>query len=162
MAQDFVRSKGYLTLGSRLKRIGERLQAESQEVFQILGIDFASALMPTLHALDEGGMTIGELAESLGVAQPGVTRNVAQLEAAGLVQVSTGAKDKRVRTVSLTPKGADVVALAIRELDPWISSAVAEICDRLEGPFLSQLAALEDALAQKPLRRRGSDPRARE
>ena len=43
--------------------------------------------MPTLHALAaEGDMTIGELAESLGVAQPGVTRNAAQLESLGLVR----------------------------------------------------------------------------
>jgi hypothetical protein len=33
--------------------------------------------------------------------------------------------------------------------------AVAEICDTLEGPFLVQLAALEDALNEKPLHRRG-------
>ncbi len=90
-----------------------------------------------------------------------MTRNVAQLEALGLVQVLKNANDKRVRTVALTQKGADIVALAVRELDPWIVSAVAEICDGLEGPFLSQLAGLEDALAEKPLRRRGNGGRAR-
>lgn len=155
MSEDFVRSRGYLTLGSRLRRIGERLQADSQIIFKELGIDLPVALMPTLHALADGGMTIGELAGSLGVAQPGVTRNVAQLEASGLVRVSKNANDKRVRTVTLTKKGLDMVALAIRELDPWVMRSVAEICDALDGPLLVQLAGLEDGLNEKPLHLRG-------
>ena len=56
-------------------------------------------------------MTIGELAESLGVTQPGVTRNAAQLEALGLVRTLRTKADRRVRTISLTKKGADLVAL---------------------------------------------------
>ena len=160
MAQDFVRTHGYLTLGSRLKRIGERLQADAQVIFKAVGVDLPSALMPTLHALAaEGDMTIGELAESLGVAQPGVTRNAAQLESLGLVRTLRNKADRRVRTISLTKKGADLVAFAVRDLDPWISSAVAEICSKLEGPFLDQLAALEDSLAEAPLHRRGTGGR---
>jgi DNA-binding MarR family transcriptional regulator len=163
MARDFVRTQGYLTLGSRLKRIGDRLQADAQVIFKAVGVDLPVALMPTLHALaNDGDMTIGELAESLGVTQPGVTRNAAQLEALGLVRTLRNRADRRVRTISLTKKGADLIALAVRELDPWISSAVAEVCSTLEGSFLDQLAALEDGLAKAPLHRRGTGGRARE
>jgi DNA-binding MarR family transcriptional regulator len=155
MTGDFVRNQGYLTLGSRLRRIGERLQADAQVMFVEVGIDLPVALMPTLHSLMNEDMTIGELASSVGIAQPGVTRNVAQLEALGLVKASRDGKDKRVRRVSLTPKGRGVVSLAISDLDQWIIRAVGEICEPLEGRFLDQLAALEDALAALPLHRRG-------
>lgn len=159
LPEDFVRERGYLTLGSRLRRIGERLQADAQVMLKEAGIDVAAALMPTLHALEKGSMTIGELTESLGIAQPGVTRNVGQLEAQGLVQISRNDADKRVRRVSLTPKGAGMVALAVRRLDPWVVGAVGEICDPLDGPLLRQLAALEDGLAAIPLYRRGASSR---
>jgi DNA-binding MarR family transcriptional regulator len=156
VTEDFVRARGYLTLGSRLKRIGERLQADCQMIFKAGGVELPSALMPTLRTVArDGEITIGGLAESLGIAQPGVTRNIAQLEAAGLVRTLKPGGDKRVRTIALTSKGEELVAHTIRELDPRVIRAVAEICDSLEGPFLDQLAKLEDELNDKPLQHRG-------
>ena len=159
MIADVVRQLGYLALGSRFRRIGERLQADTQRIFKAAGVEIAPALMPTLRALAQNGpLSIGGLAECLGVAQPGVTRNIAQLRAAGLVRTVRRGRDQRVKTIALTEPGEALVALSIRELDPQIFAAVASICDGLHGPFLEQLAALEEALDQAPLDRRGNLP----
>ena len=47
MTQDVVRELGFLTLGSRLKRMGERLQAQTQELLQD-----AKIAVPVLPALE--------------------------------------------------------------------------------------------------------------
>jgi len=155
MGEDLVRQLGYLTLGSRLRRIGERLQADTQRIFLAEGLDVAPALVPTLQAIQwDGEITIGGIAESLGIAQPGVTRNIAQLETAGLVRTLKREGDQRVRTIALTPKGRGLMERITRSIEPRVLHAVTEICENLKGPLLVQLAGLEDALAEKPLDRR--------
>lgn len=155
MADDVVREYGYLTLGSRLKRIGERMQADVQRLTAARGFELHGALWTMLGALDRGGpMTIGELAQNLGIAQPGVTRSVAQLEKRGLVSPCRSDADQRFKRVALTEPGQSLVDHGKRELWPSVARAVAEICDGLDGPLLDQLTQIEDALVQTPLDQR--------
>lgn len=152
MTEDVVRALGYLTLGSRLKRIGERLQAQSQNLFARADIAVPAAQAPLLAALDRlGPLSIGDLTQALGVTQPGVTRMAGKLEAAGLVASQRQAGDRRVNTVALTAKGRRLVAQSKRAAWPPIEAAVADACAGLSGPLLAQVAALEDALAAVPL-----------
>lgn len=155
MAEDFVRAMGYLTLGTRLKRLGEQMHADVSSVLKAEGADVPASLFPTLGALDRNGpMTVGELAASLGVAQPGVTRNVAALSKAGLVKSTRGVRDQRQTSVELTRKGAALVTRTKQDLWPRIAGAVREMCEGLEGPILEQLALIEQALAMESLERR--------
>ena len=159
MTEDLVRAQGYMMLGSRLRRIGERLQADVQRLAKTEGIAVPSALFPTLAALDRyGAMTVNGLADALGVAQPGVTRNVALLAKLGLVTSSTPKDDQRVRSVSLSRKGAALVARVQRDLWRRVDRAVAELCDPLEGNLLAQLDGLEAALDISPLDERARGP----
>jgi DNA-binding MarR family transcriptional regulator len=146
---DIVRHLGYLCLGSRLKRIGERLQADVVRYGDGLGLDVQ---FPLLAALDlHGPLTVGQLVEAVGASQPGVTRNVARLIETGLVETSRRHADQRHKTVSLTAAGQTLIARSKREVWPRIEAAVAQLCEPLSGSLLDQLAALEDALAATPL-----------
>jgi DNA-binding MarR family transcriptional regulator len=161
MAEDVVRHLGHLTLGSRLKRIGERLQADVTRLAEAEGLRVPAPLFPLITALSRAGtMTVGEIAASLGVAQPGVTRSLAQLESLGLVKSVRNKADQRQRVVSLTARGVDLVARSSVDLWPRVEAAVAELCDGLSGPLLAQLDAVEDRLAQLPLDRRAARRRA--
>lgn len=155
MVEDVVRELGYLTLGSRLKRIGERLQAHTQRILEADGLSIPAGQFTFLAALDRlGALTIGELAESVGVTQPGATRAAAQLEEAGLVAITQAKDDQRRKSVALTGDGKRLVAAGKRTAWPLIERAVKDACRELEGPLLAQLASLEDALAAQPLDRR--------
>ena len=159
MPDDVVRRLGHLTLGSRLKRIGEQLQADVSRLAQSEGIDVPSPFFPLLTALHQAGtMTVGEIAASLGIAQPGVTRSLAQLEAMGLVKSARNKADQRQRLVSLTSRGTELVQRARRDIWPRVEAAVTELCAGLEGPLLAQLDAIEDELARLPLDRRAAKP----
>ncbi|MBO9642634.1 MAG: MarR family transcriptional regulator [Pseudacidovorax sp.] len=155
MIEDVVKELGHLTLGTRLKRTGELLQAQTQAVLASHGFDQPAAHFPLLAALDRlGALSVGELSQAVGVSQPVVTRSLKGLEDDGLVQSATGDEDRRVRRVALSRKGRSLVQRARREAWPAIESAVAQACARSRGDLLSQLAALEDALASAPLLQR--------
>jgi DNA-binding MarR family transcriptional regulator len=162
MVEDIVRSFGYLTLGSRLKRIGEKLQADTQKIIDAHGEPIQASQYPFLAAIDRlGPLTIGELAEAVGITQPGVTRAVAQLVQVGLLESEPAPNDQRRRIVSLTAEGRRLVAASKREVWPRVRDAVVDLCGELDGPLLEQLAAIEDGLSDVPLDHRAGKGKAR-
>ena len=156
MVDDIVEQLGHLALGTRLKRLGERLQAETTRFIEASGLPVPASQFPLLAALDRpGGLTVGELAEAVGVSQPGITRSVARLAEQGLITVTHESGDRRRRSVQLTPAGDEVVARARTEVWPHVEAAVIEACDGLDGPLLGELAELEARLDRDPARPAG-------
>lgn len=150
--EDVVRELGHLSLGTRLKRIGETLQAQTQAVLAAHGFEQPAAWFPLLAALDRlGPLSVGELSQAVGVTQPVVTRSLKGLEDDGLVESEASEEDRRVRRIVLSRKGRALVERSQREAWPVIETAVAGACAGLEGDLLRQLAMLEDALVDKPL-----------
>lgn len=161
MVQDVVREFGFLTLGTRFKRIGDALQAQTQAVLAEHGIDMPAAHFPLLAALHwHGPLGVGELGMAVGVSQPVVTRSLSGLEARGLIQSEAHEGDRRVRKVALSRAGEALVTRAQREVWPVIEASVADACAALEGPLLQQLGALEAQLESAPLLQRAASLRA--
>jgi DNA-binding MarR family transcriptional regulator len=150
MTCDVVRDLGYLTLGTRLKRLGESLQGQTQALLADAGIELPASHFPSLAALDRlGPLSVGELVEALGVSQPGVTRMIGNLEGEGLVRARPDETDKRVRKIELTREGRQLIARAKRLVWPNLEAAVADACAGMK--LLAELGKLEDALAAATL-----------
>jgi DNA-binding MarR family transcriptional regulator len=157
MIEDVVKKLGFLTLGTRFKRIGEALQAQTQALLAQHGIDMPAAHFPLLAALDwHGDLGVGELSQAVGVSQPVVTRSLRGLEDSGLVVSAPMEGDRRVRRVALSPQGRALVARAQRNVWPVVEASVAQVCAPLEGPLLQQLAALEAGLQRTSLLQRSA------
>lgn len=153
--EDVVRALGYLCLGSRFRRIGEQLQAGTQQILAGLGSDVPVAQFPMLAAIDRlGPLTVGEMAVAMGVSQPGITRSLLQLAELGVVELTASPDDGRRRVATLTGAGRDLVARSKAGVWTTIEAAVAELCDDLDGPLLQQLGTIEDRLAATPLHKR--------
>jgi DNA-binding MarR family transcriptional regulator/N-acetylglutamate synthase-like GNAT family acetyltransferase len=150
MEADVLRDLGPVFLGSRLKRLGERMQAGAARVIVEAGLPLQPAHMPLLAALDAQAMTIGQLVQAVGVSQPGVTRGIGQLVELGLVQSEPG-DDQRQRTISLTRAGCAAMARAKLYVWPKVESAVDDLCGGRTTALLDQIAQLEAALAATPL-----------
>lgn len=152
MPHDIVKDFGYLTLGTRLRRLGEMVQANTQLIMQQHGIDLPAAHYPFLAAINRNGpLTVGELADVIGISQPGATRTIGQLAEAGLLDLSVSDGDQRRKQVSLTKTGQDLVDYSTREVWPGVEAAVRNLCTDLDGSFLDQLASIEDGLKLRPL-----------
>lgn len=150
MQPDILCQSGRIFLGSRLKRLGERMQAGAARVITEAGLPVQPTHMPLLAALEVAPLTVGQLVQSVGISQPGVTRAIGQLVALDLVRSDTGA-DQRRRTVSLTDAGRAVMARARMIVWPRIEGAVDALCDDDAATLLARIATLEDALADAPL-----------
>jgi DNA-binding MarR family transcriptional regulator len=157
MTIDVVRELGHLALGSRLKRIGERLQAQTQVLLEEAGIALPASQFPVLAALDRlGPLSVGELAQAVGISQPGISRMLEGLQSEGLVTSRRPAGDRRLRPVALTKSGRHLVARAKQLVWPRVEAAVADECEAASGSLLAQLSRLEDALADTPLHKRAA------
>lgn len=159
--RDALQDKGYMTLGSRFKRIGEALQAEAQALHSAGGSPFTASLCPVLSVLDEAGaMAIKDLALTLGISQPGVTQIVGKLKKCGWVEDQIDPNDKRVRRAALSPEGQRLVDQARGEIWPSVETAVMRTCLPLEGSLLEQLSTLEARLGEASFTARLEIPEA--
>lgn len=72
MAGDIVAELGHLFLGTRLKRLAERMQADVLKVAAGAGLPIQPSQYPLLAVIErEGSMTVGQIAETLSISQPG-------------------------------------------------------------------------------------------
>ena len=75
MPSDILDDLGPLFLGSRLKRLADRFQADAARILRDEGLGIQPAQFPLLAAIDRyGPLTIGDAAAVLGVSQPAATR----------------------------------------------------------------------------------------
>ena len=154
---DVVKELGFLTLGTRFRRIGESLQAQAHELLAAHGLDMPAAHFPLLAALDRlGPLSVSELGQAVGVSQPVVSRSLLGLTEQGLVESRAMGSDLRVRQVQLSRKGRKLVDHAKQAVWPVVEAAVAQACKPLQGSLLDQLAALEAALEHTPLLQRAT------
>lgn len=152
---DVISDLGFLFLGSRLKRLAERLQADAAKVHHALGVQAQPAELALLAALDRvGPMSNAEAVAALGVSQPGVTRTAAGLIKRGLVLAEPDPDDQRRKRLRLSDLGAELVAEAKAKPWPAIEAAVAALCQPLEGSLLDQISALERQLGDRSLESR--------
>lgn len=155
MVDDFVRARGYLTLGSRLKRLGEHMQADVADVSTQLGMPVGAGLLTALAAIEtNGSLSVNELAGALGVSQPAATKLAARLGDAGLVAMHPHPDDKRARVLTPTAAGKAIVLRGQEILWPAVEAAVAELCGTAGGSLLDQLDAIDAGLTAEPLAKR--------
>ncbi len=148
-------------LGSRLKRLAERMQGDVLQTVEAAGLPIQPSQYPLLAALDRfGPMTVGGMVDATGVSQPAVTRSLGRLVELGLVALARGQGDQRHKTITLTQEGERAVARSKAEIWPYVTSAVQDLCAGLDGPLLHQIDALEAALATEPLGARMARARA--
>lgn len=143
--RDVVADMGPAFLGTRLKRLAERMQAGATATIAAAGLPLQPPHMPILAALRSGAHTIGQLADAIGVSQPGITRSVDQLTRLGLLCEAPSA-DQRARPVMLTPAGAAAATRAAQDLWPRIGMAAQSLLGAETEAFLAHVAALERAL----------------
>ena len=154
--RDVVADEGAVMLGSRLKRLAERLQSGAERVAVDCGLPTQPSQMPLLAALYRAGpMSIGEAVEMLGISQPAVTRILTRLVEMGLVETMRDDRDQRSKTMALTAAGRETMDLASATMWPRLRMAVNELCD--VPALLTQVEAIERALAERPLESRPLD-----
>jgi len=147
---DVLRELGPAFLGSRLKRLSERLQSGAARIAADAGLQAQPSHMSILAALEAAPLTIGQLVQAIGISQPGITRSVGQLVELGFLKSRHGA-DQRQRTISLTAEGKRALARAKRHVWPRAEAGVRALLGEDLGRFMEIVGKMETALAVAPL-----------
>jgi DNA-binding MarR family transcriptional regulator/N-acetylglutamate synthase-like GNAT family acetyltransferase len=147
---DVLRELGPAFLGSRLKRLSERLQSGAARISAEAGLHAQPSHMSILAALEAAPLTIGQLVQAIGISQPGITRSVGQLVELGLLKSRHGA-DQRQRTISLTTEGKRALARAKRHVWPKAEAGVRALLGEDLDRFMEIVGKMETALAVAPL-----------
>lgn len=154
---DIIQQLGPLALGSRLRRLTDRMTQEVVAVYQKLDIDFEPRWFPVFYVLSrqpaDTPIAIVDIARLINLTHPAVNQIAADLIKHGLVEDLKCGKDGRKRLLKLTPKGE---AMLPRLESIWHDMEIAAASLILDTgfDFMAAVTGLENALDQQNIERR--------
>lgn len=99
--------------GLLIKRINDRLERDANNSLRKDGLTMMQvAVLLTLQSTEKGQLTLKEIEQHFGVAQPTAAGIVSRLEQKQLVEALGDAADKRIKIVRITPMGQACCARA--------------------------------------------------
>jgi len=123
-------------------RLGRRLRQEA-------GAGLTASQLSALAAVDHHGpLTLGALAEHEGVAPPSITKVVTRLEADGLVIRHADPVDRRVSRVTISDRGAALLAESRRRKTAWLTSRIAGLDPDGRRRLAAALDVLDELVGQ--------------
>lgn len=154
MSNDFLDELAELALGSRLKRLAERMSADAAEVYAHFEKPIQPKWFPLLALLAEKGPTgVVDASAQLGLSQPAISQFSRQLVAVGLVVSKADSEDSRKRVMALTQRGQAEVE-AMQPMWQAVRKAAEDLCVALDNDFYPALQKLERALNERSLLQR--------
>ena len=124
------------------------MDAGIADIYDRLGVrDVRPRFSMALIFLDDGELTIRELAQEVDVTHSAMSQTVSAMRAAGLVESIPG-PDARSRIVALTPAGRELVPLLRAE---WAATeqAIAELESEIPYPLSQVVVDIDAALARR-------------
>ncbi|MEP1446400.1 MAG: bifunctional helix-turn-helix transcriptional regulator/GNAT family N-acetyltransferase [Paraglaciecola sp.] len=155
MQQDFLNELAELALGSRLKRMSERMLSSAADIYQEFDMNINPkwfTLMALLDSKDRDKqiLTIVEASSLLGLSQPALSQFCKELQREKLIKVVKDQSDSRRRILKLTSQGRKRVS----EMKPiWeaVQLAAADLCTEHNNDFYRSLLLLEKSFSQQSL-----------
>ena len=99
------------TLEHALSVLWRRARSNSHKVAREVHPDMEPAAYGLLLLLQQHqAMRLTDIAASIGIGKPSVSRQIVMLEGLGLVQKHADPQDGRAQTISLTPAGSEALA----------------------------------------------------
>ncbi|WP_103068391.1 MarR family winged helix-turn-helix transcriptional regulator [Aquimarina sediminis] len=110
MTEDIVNELGFMALGTRLKRISDRMNHSSRMMYKKLNIDFEPNWYLILLVVEKKpGTSVMEIAASLGFAHQTIMVMTNKMVKKEYLQVSKDDKDRRKTIFHLTEKASEIL-----------------------------------------------------
>jgi DNA-binding MarR family transcriptional regulator len=125
-------------------RLSRRLQAERDE--HALSLTKISVLG---HLMRRGPLPAGALAAADRLKPQSLTRVLAELETAGLIERNPDARDRRQHRFSITEAGRRAGAADMRSRDEWLARSIGGSLTPVERHMVVLAAELIERLAEE-------------
>lgn len=148
---DLLADLGVLALGSRLRRVSDRIMSSGARIYRDHHLEFEPRWFPVFRCLAERGeAAVGEVARAIGFTHAAVSQTARQMERQGVLTIRKDPDDERRRVLALTAAGRAMLP-DLRELWADIEAAAREIVDRAGVDILAALDGIEHAMDEEDL-----------
>lgn len=152
MTPDTLADLGVTFLGSRMKRLADRLQTDAAATLQAMDLPIQPAQQQFLAVLrQQGPQTVGGVAQHLRISQPTATRAIQALMEQGLIDASREGRDQRQKLLSLSPDGEALMDRLERDLWPRVEAAAVSLCGGRHAALLKEIEMIEAELDRRSL-----------
>ena len=156
MSDNYYEKLGQLVLGSRLRKLSERLMLEMGNIYKSRNIEFEPGWFHIMFLLSENEkMSITQISEMLQVSHPSVIQVVGVLEKRDIVKISIDSNDKRKRMVELSENGTSLlerIKPIWNEIDQMMIAFLSE--GEYSRNILNAITEIEKNMEAKPLSER--------
>ena len=151
MDHDGFEDFGVLALGSRLRRLSDRLMQQGTEVYRASGVAFEPKWFPLFNVLlQHSPATVTQAAEMLGLTHAAVSQFAKDLSKRGLVRLGKDARDERKTTMIVSAKG-HAMAEQLRPLWKDIRHVASGLVKESGMDVLQAVQSVERSLANETL-----------
>ena len=151
---DFFDELGELALGSRLKRLADRMTAQAAAVYERQGFAIEPRFFPLTQLLVRHGDTsVSDAAKRLGISQPAISQICKQMEVQGWLAQKPDPRDGRRHRLGLTAAGRRR-AKSMSFMWDAVSDVAVDLCMTTGVDLVRAIAHLEHALEQRSLSER--------
>ena len=148
---DYLDSIGSLALGSRLRRLSDRLGQEVADVYTHVGVEFQPKWFPIFRLLVEQGKgSVTDIAVAIGITHPAVNQLAKEMTDAGLVTSATDNRDGRKRLLTLTERG-EYMAKRLTPVWKALHCSISEVFEESDLNLLNAVSRAESILDKKNL-----------
>lgn len=148
---DFFDKTGKMAIGSRLRRLTERITADAAAINQLYGVDIKPKWFPVLYALSEGdAKTVTAIAKEIGQTHPSVSNMVKEMMAVKLIKAVSDNTDKRRTTIALSARGRKTCE-KLAEACKDVMIAVEDVSSATRNDLWRAIREWEEQLSRKSL-----------
>jgi DNA-binding MarR family transcriptional regulator/GNAT superfamily N-acetyltransferase len=156
---DVLVQLGHLAIGSRFKRITDKLYIDADKVYKDNNLDFKASWFSIYYVLAKAAapMTILEITDQIYFSHITVKNILREMEEEGLVVIRPNPNDKRSKLASLSEKGKRLR----RKLEPiWhsIAAALKEVFTLGHPDFSNILNRIDREIYEIPINERAQSP----
>jgi len=151
---DYLDELGSLALGSRLKRLSERLIQETTIIYKAYGLKFEPRWFPVFsYLVQHGPASVTELAIATGVTHPAVNQIASELSDHGLIRSQADERDARRRMLTLTDKAHQMEA-KLQTVWRLLQRALSDINEEVQVDLVNTVLRFERAISKEGILQR--------
>ncbi len=145
--KDIISELGYLSIGSQMRRVYEKLQIGGDKIYNSVGIKFKSSWFPVYYAIAYSNrqLSVMEITERISYSRITVKNVVKELASEGIIEIKANPDDKRSKLFKLSKKGESIKP-KLESLWESFSLELKNIFESKNNEFIERLQEINDSL----------------
>lgn len=149
--EDYFEELGEVALGSRLKRLSDKMMGDAARIYNFAGHDMRPRWFTLMSLLfDKKQVSVVAAADLLGLTQPCISQFSREMDKQGLLKFTSDPDDLRRKIMSLSKKGIKQYN-KMQPVRKAVRQSAIELCTEGDQNFYQALEKFEKAFERKSL-----------